>query len=120
MSAQELNELASKSGLAIAPENVEDWSALISGLNHCAKQVLELEDYIPKVDYDLYPRTDVHRPAPEDSDKGGWAWKATVKSTKPKSDQLKGRTIALKDNIALSGVPCTSKESFSVIEFLMG
>lgn len=63
---------------------------------------------MPKVDFDLYPRTNVHRPVPEDRDKGGWATKATVKSTNPKSAQLKGRTIALKDNIALAGVVCTN------------
>ena len=33
---------------------------------------------------------------------------ATVKCTKPTSDLLKGRTIALKDNIALAGVRCTN------------
>lgn len=92
----------------IPQENVEDYSSLLSGLNHCAKQVLELEDYVPKVDFSLYPRTDIHRPAPDGTDKGGWAWKATVKSTAPKTDQLKGRTIAIKDNVAVAGVQCTN------------
>jgi amidase len=40
--------------------------------------------------------------------KGGWAWKATVNSTKPKTNELEGRTIALKDNVALAGVQCTN------------
>jgi amidase len=31
-----------------------------------------------------------------------------VKSTKPRSDELKGVTVALKDNIALAGVQCTN------------
>jgi amidase len=31
-----------------------------------------------------------------------------VKSTKPRSNELKGLTIALKDNIALAGVQCTN------------
>jgi amidase len=31
-----------------------------------------------------------------------------VKSTQPESDLLQGRTIALKDNIALAGVRCTN------------
>lgn len=35
----------------------------------------------------------------------------TVKSTKPTSTQLKGRTIALKDNIALATIPCTNGTS---------
>jgi amidase len=81
---------------------------LISGLNHCAKEILELEDYYPRVDFDLYPRTDIHRPEGENTDKGGWAWKATVKSTNPVSSELEGITVTLKDNIALAGVQCTN------------
>jgi amidase len=78
-------------------------------LNHCAKEILALPDYYPVVDTALYPRTDIHRPiGPEATDKGGWAWKATVKAAKPKSAELAGKTIALKDNIALAGVKCTN------------
>ena len=70
---------------------------------------MEIPDYYPTIDLDLYPRTDIHRPSgPKDTDKGGWAWKATVKSTKPRSSELAGRTIALKDNVALAGVQCTN------------
>lgn len=32
----------------------------------------------------------------------------TVKSTKPTSDLLKGKTLAIKDNIAVAGVRCTN------------
>jgi len=31
-----------------------------------------------------------------------------VRCTKPRSDELKGVTVALKDNIALAGVQCTN------------
>jgi amidase len=31
-----------------------------------------------------------------------------VRCTKPRSDELKGVTVALKDNIALAGVKCTN------------
>jgi amidase len=108
VSKSELDSLATKAGLKLKEKDLDDWSVLLSGLNQCAKEVLALEDYFPKVDYELYPRTDIHRPSPEEADKGGWAWKATVKSTKPKSDKLKGVRIALKDNVALAGVPCTN------------
>ncbi|RDW87267.1 amidase signature (AS) enzyme-2 [Coleophoma crateriformis] len=109
VSAEEVTTLASKAGLTIPSANLDDWSKLLAGLNHCAKEILELPDYYPKVDFDLYPRENVHRPeGPEATDKGGWAWKATVKSTKPKSDTLKGVTVAIKDNIAVAGVKCTN------------
>lgn len=108
VSPSDVQELASKAGLSIPESSLDDYSKLLAGLNHCAKEVLDLPDYYPKVDLDLYPREDVHRPEGEKTEKGGWAWKATVKCTKPKSDMLKGVTVALKDNVALAGVPCTN------------
>jgi amidase len=65
-----------------------------------------LQDYVPKAELELYPRTDYH--IPEDTDKGGWASKVTVNSAKPLSSKLAGCTIALKDNIALAGIKCTN------------
>jgi amidase len=101
--------LATKSGISIPPSELEDWSALLSGRNHCAKEILTLEDYAPTVDLCLYPRTNIHRPVgPADTDHGGWAWKFDVRAMKPKSDELAGRTIAIKDNIAVAGVKCTN------------
>jgi amidase len=109
VSTQEVTTLAIKSGLSIPPSELEDWSVLLSGLNHCAKEVLTLNDYTPEVNPALYPRTDIHRPVgPTDTDHGGWAWKCDVRSTNPTSDELAGRTIAIKDNIAVAGVKCTN------------
>ena len=94
MSAESLRSLASKVGLAIPEKNVNDFRTLLAGVDQAAKLVLEsegrtmnnisfyfvrlltfFEDYIPKVDLDLYPRTDYH--IPEDTDKGGWASKVS-------------------------------------------
>lgn len=109
MSTDEVVEIASKYGLNIPTSELADWAALISGLNHCAKEILEIPDYYPTVDTSLYPRTDIHRPSgPEATDYGGWAWKATVKAVKPTSSILAGKTVALKDNVALAGVKCTN------------
>jgi amidase len=109
VSTNEVADLASKYGLQLPSSELEDWAALISSLNHCAKEILIIPDYYPTVDTSLYPRINIHRPSgPEETDHGGWAWKATVKSTKTKSAELAGKTIALKDNIALAGVKCTN------------
>lgn len=109
ISGEEVTAIAARAGLKLPSHHLEDWSVLLSGLNHCAKEVLALEDYYPKVDLDLYPRTNIHRPEGiEATAKGGWAWKATVKAMNPTSDLLKGVRVTLKDNIALAGVQCTN------------
>ncbi|KKY18454.1 putative glutamyl-trna amidotransferase subunit a [Phaeomoniella chlamydospora] len=109
ISTSVIHDLAISAGIKIPDEHVDDWKTLIAGLDHCAKYVMEeLDDYYPEVDYDLYPRTEISIPKYEDSDRGGWATKCTVISTAPKSNLLSGKTIALKDNIAVAGVRCTN------------
>lgn len=108
MTADEVKELAAKHSLSIPEDELQDYAALLAGLNHHAKEILALPDYYPKVNYDLYPRTGIHKPEGEAQERGAWACKAIVKSTKPKSGVIKDVPVALKDNIALAGVPCTN------------
>lgn len=63
-------------------------------------------DPSPSVDLERFPRENVHFPEPKDNPLGAWAWKCTVKDKSAKSGGLlEGKTIALKDCIALAGVP---------------
>jgi amidase len=109
VSTPEVEELASTHNLSIPPSELQDWAILLTGLNHCAKEVLAFPGYYPEVDTTLYPRINIHRPSGDkDTDSGGWTWKATIKCTKQKSNELKGKTLAIKDSIALAGVKCTN------------
>ena len=95
MTVESLKSLASKAGLVIPEKDIDDFRILVAGVDHAAKVVLGTEgmfyifqlhhipgegsnsgyakDYVPKVDLELYPRTDYH--VPIDTDKGGWASK---------------------------------------------
>lgn len=61
-------------------------------------------DNLPTVDITEFPRLDVRAVPDADNHLRGWAWKATVKGRVGGS--LSGKTICLKDNICLAGVPC--------------
>lgn len=51
-----------------------------------------------------YPRADLgHRPVDADNPLNGWAWKCSVPGAE--NGPLSGRTVALKDNVSLAGVP---------------
>ncbi|CAG8962219.1 hypothetical protein HYFRA_00005272 [Hymenoscyphus fraxineus] len=105
----EIHTLAHSHNLSIPESELSDWAVLLSGLNHCAKEILTLPDYYPEVDTALYPRSDIHRPSgAEETDHGGWVWKATVRCMKPRSSELEGKTLAVKDNVAVAGVRCTN------------
>ena len=89
--------------------HIADWSVLLGSLDPIIESILSEEDYTLKPDLSAYPRTDISIPKnEEESDHGGWATKVTVKATSPKSDLLKGKTIGMKDNVAVAGVRCTN------------
>lgn len=73
ISPKEVVDLAAKSGIAVPPAHEAAWADVLSGLNESAQAVLAMGDYLPSVDLDRYPRTDVHVPA--DTVRGGWALK---------------------------------------------
>ncbi|KAJ4396066.1 hypothetical protein N0V93_000283 [Gnomoniopsis smithogilvyi] len=106
VTVNDITGLASKAGLKLEDGHEEDYSVLMSGLEDLIAQLGDDKPLMPRPDLDKYPRTDVH--IPENSEGGGWATKATIKATSPTGDLLKGRTLAIKDNVAVAGVRCTN------------
>jgi amidase len=109
LSLEEVTSLGSKLGLKFKHNHVDDFARLLGALDQTVECLLAEEDYWPRPDLEKYPRTDISIPKnAEESDKGGWATRVTAKALHPTSDLLKGRTVALKDNVALAGVRCTN------------
>ena len=65
-----------------------------------------IPDFYPPVDLERYERREIHFPTREDNPLGAWAWKCNVldKQAKP-GGLLEGKTVALKDCVAVAGVP---------------
>jgi amidase len=59
------------------------------------------------VDLERFPRRDVHFPEKKDNPHGAWAWKFDLVDMKPlsKNGILQGKTVAVKDNIAVKDIP---------------
>lgn len=56
-------------------------------------------------DTEKYPRRNIHRPSPGEQDFGSaWAHKFVIQGD-PRGVLLKGKTLCLKDNIAVAGIP---------------
>jgi amidase len=64
-----------------------------------------LADYVPPVDSDRFPREDVRLPEPADNPLGAWAWRCHIEDKKRSGGILAGKTVAVKDNIAVKDVP---------------
>lgn len=92
------------------PEStLDDWRTLLGAYDETATALMAQDDFVPLADLNAYPRTDIFIPKDDiESDKGGWTTRCTIIATNPKNGLLGGRTVAIKDNIAVAGVRCLS------------
>ncbi|MFC7255428.1 amidase [Haloplanus litoreus] len=106
-SRDKLIEISEESGFELNEHEIDDYAELVAK----TLDLLEGLDEIPEPRFAPhrieYPeRRDVHRPAPADNPHNAWITKAEV----PGADDgpLAGKTVGLKDNIALAGVEMTN------------
>src|SRR6202166_3870551 len=96
----QLKEIAGDLGMTLTDERAAEFLALMQG-NFDAYEILEaMPDYKPEV---KYPRTPGYRPEGEENKYNAWYVKTTIKGAS--SGKLAGKTIAVKDNVSLAGVP---------------
>ncbi len=96
----QLRAVADQCGLALTDEDVASFRGLMQGSVDAYNAVGAMADEVPIV---KYPRTPGYRPSPEENTRNAWYRKSTVKGAA--SGKLKGKVVALKDNIMLAGVP---------------
>jgi len=96
----QLRAVAAQCGLSLTEDDVASFRGLMQGSIDAYNLVAAMPDEVPVV---RYPRTPGYRPGPEENPRNAWYRKATVKGAA--SGKLKGKTVALKDNIMLAGVP---------------
>lgn len=85
-------------GLKPNPKDVDDLTSLLTGIWEVWDKVSQMEDYIPEVDEERFPRKNVHRPDGEANAENAWAWKCEIRDAtdQSKGGLLSGKTINLK------------------------
>ena len=96
----QLKEIVAEFGMHLSEARVSEFLDAMQGTLDAYDVVDSMPDYLPPV---LYPRTAGHRPAPEENPLNAWYVKTEVRGA-PRGP-LHGRTVALKDNVCLAGVP---------------
>ncbi|CAK7210401.1 hypothetical protein SBRCBS47491_000772 [Sporothrix bragantina] len=98
--------VAASVGFDVPAAELADYTELLQRAQDALAAVEASDDYQPVPNLEATPRTNVHRPTSDDNPFNAWAWRCRVEHTSPTSSLLKGKTVCLKDNIALAGVPC--------------
>ena len=96
----QLKEIVGGFGMSMSDERVQEFLDVMQGTLDAYDVVDGMPDYLPPV---LYPRTAGHRPSPEENPLNAWYVKTEVRGA-PRGP-LHGKTVALKDNVCLAGVP---------------
>ncbi|KAK7940989.1 uncharacterized protein PG986_013376 [Apiospora aurea] len=109
-----LRRIATAVNYKIPEHDVDDFITLLEKARQTFETVSAMDDYQPTPDFNLTPRLDVHFPEKAENPLNAWAWRCSCAHTSPSSTTLKGKTVCLKDNIALAQVPCLlGTESFT-------
>ena len=96
----QLKEIVAELGMHMSDARIQEFLDVMQGTLAAYDVVDAMPDYLPPV---LYPRTAGHRPSPEQNPLNAWYVKTEVRGA-PRGP-LHGRTVALKDNVCLAGVP---------------
>ncbi|KAK1980688.1 amidase [Colletotrichum cereale] len=105
----DVEKLLKPLGLSIKPEESADYQRLLAAVHDCATRIDGLPDYQPVPNTKRYPRENLRLPTAEEQDFGhAWAYRFLIRGDSRADSSLvslEGKTVCLKDCIAVAGVP---------------
>lgn len=96
----QLREVAEEVGLSLTDEDVKSFIGLMAPSVAGYNVVDAMPDNLPPV---KYPRTPGYRPEGEENKFNAWYYKTSIKGAP--DGKLKGKKVAIKDNVMVAGVP---------------
>lgn len=103
---EEMIEIGAELGADFTKEDAEFLNEVIAPFVTNANETMKLSDHLPEV---KYPRTKGYQPEGEDNPFNAWYFKSEIKGAE--DGPLSGKTVALKDNVLVAGVPCMNGSS---------
>jgi amidase len=103
---EQMVDIVDSFGMNMTTERVAEFLALMEPNFAAYDLVDQTPDEIPLV---KYPRTPGYRPSAEENPLNAWYVKTDIKGAS--SGKLKGKTVAVKDNVCVAGVPMMNGSS---------
>lgn len=104
--AEQVRAAAAEVGLSLTDEDVKSYQGLMAGSVDAYNLIDRMPDELPPV---KYPRTPGYFPAPADNKHNAWYVKTSIKGAP--EGRLKGKKVAVKDNVMVAGVPMMNGNS---------
>jgi amidase len=104
--AEQLARIASGFNFNFSPDQLERWRAMSAAAMEGYSRIDQLPEPALPV---RYARTPGRRPVPEENRLGAWYWKTDIAGAS--SGPLHGKTVAIKDNVCVAGVPMMNGSS---------
>ena len=96
----DIARIADQFGLGLSNDDLVSFQGLMAGPIASYERIDDVTEPKPTV---VYPRAGAWRPEPADNPLNAWYYRCAIKGAK--TGKLKGRTVAIKDNICVAGVP---------------
>ncbi|CAH1781243.1 unnamed protein product [Owenia fusiformis] len=100
---EQLRNISTDLGLNLTDDQLEQHKEHMKGVQGAYQMLEELVEPTLEV---KFPRTPGHKPKPDENPFNAWAWCTDIKGSE--NGKLKGKTVAMKDSIAVAGVPMTN------------
>ena len=103
---EQMTDIVESLGMNMSTERVGEFLEQMEGNFAAYDLVDQMPDEIPVV---KYPRTPGYRPSAEENPLNAWYVKTDIQGAS--SGKLKGKTVAIKDNVCVAGVPMMNGSS---------
>jgi amidase len=99
-SPEQMRDVAKQCGLSLSDADLASFRGLMAGSIGAYSLIDAMADEVPEV---KYPRTPGYRPSSEENAHNAWYRKTAIKGAA--RGKLKGKRVAIKDNVMVAGVP---------------
>src|ERR1700733_359483 len=103
---EQMTDIVESLGMTMSKERVGEFISLMDGSFAAYDIVDQMPDEIPVV---KYPRTPGYRPSAEENPLNAWYVNTDIHGAP--NGKLKGKTVAIKDNVCVAGVPMMNGSS---------